>query len=141
MPNTIFDIRIANLRLLMQQWEGATNLAKKLGHANASFLVQLAGPNPRRKISEKVARGIEETLGLRERWLDESHPDAGISIDDAFLRECVRVVATCIRDARLTLDPDVVATLTSLAYEHAKSVGTIDKRFVQSLLDLTKHKH
>lgn len=141
MTNPVHAIRLQNLRLLIRQWETATSLARKLGHANASFVVQLAGPNPRRTISEKVARQIEDKLKLPTLWMDQAHADSQIQIDDAFLRECVRMVASCIRDAGLTLDPEVVATLTSLAYEHAKATGEVDKRFVQTLLQLTKLKH
>lgn len=141
MQNSVYNIRLSNLRALIRQWETATSLAKKLGHSNPSFVVQLAGPNPRRKISEKVARDIEAKLRLPVGWMDQSHPDNQLQIDDVFLRECVRMVSLCIRDAGLTLNPDVVATLTSLAYEHAKATGEVDKRFVQSLLELTKQKH
>lgn len=141
MTNPVHAIRLQNLRLLIRQWETATSLARKLGHANASFVVQLAGPNPRRTISEKVARQIEDKLKLPTGWMDQAHADSQVQIDDAFLRECVRMVASCIRDAGLTLDPEVVATLTSLAYEHAKAAGEVDKRFVQTLLQLTKLKH
>lgn len=139
--NPVYAIRLENLRHLIRQWDGPASLARKLGHANASFLVQLAGPNPRRKISEKVARDIEEQLKLSALWLDEPHKDAPLTIDDACLRECVRMVSQCVRDARLTLDPDVVANLTSLAYEHARAVGNIDRPFVDSLLELIKPKH
>ena len=61
---TVYDIRRENLRALMKTWGGPTSLAKKLGHANGSYLAQIGGPNPRREISEKVAREIETKLGL-----------------------------------------------------------------------------
>lgn len=141
MSDPIYDIRVQNLRLLIQQWEGTTTLAKKLGHANPSYLVQLAGPNPRRTVSEKVARKMEEKLRLPPRWMDEPHADAHVQIDDAFLRECVLAVSVCIRDAGLALDPEVIATLTSLAYEHARAKGEVDRAFIKGLLDLTKKKH
>jgi hypothetical protein len=51
-----YDIRRENLRTLIKTWGGPTSLAKKLGHANGSYLAQIAGPHPRRDISEKVAR-------------------------------------------------------------------------------------
>jgi hypothetical protein len=139
--NPVYAVRLENLRHLIRQWDGPGNLARKLGHANASFVVQLAGPNPRRRISEKVARDIEACLKLSAGWMDEPHKDAPLQIDDTFLRECVRMVSQCVRDAHLTLDPDVVANLTSLSYEHARAVGSIDRVFVESLLELIKTKH
>lgn len=142
MATSVFDIRLHNLRLLIRQWETATSLSRELGHSNSSFLGQLAGPTPIRTISEKVARGIEQKLKLPERWLDEPHSDVEArEAPDEFLLECVQMVATCIRDARLTLDPDVIARITTLAYDCAKAKGSIDKRFVQSLLELAKPKH
>lgn len=138
----IFETRLQNLRLLIKQWETATSLARELGHSNSSFLGQLAGPSPSRTISEKVARGIEQKLKLPERWMDEPHSDVNAKeASDDFLLNCVRVVSTCIRDARLTLDADQEARITTLAYECAKARGSIDKRFVQSLIELAKPKH
>lgn len=141
MTTSVYDVRLKNLRLLIKQWESATSLARKLGHANASFLVQLAGPNPRRTISEKVARDIEAKLRLPAGWMDQPHADNLHEFDDAVLRDCVRLVAAGMRDAGLQLDPEIVATLTSLAYEHAKASGEVDKRFISMLLQLTNTKH
>lgn len=47
--------------------------AKQLGYTNASFLSQMAGPNPMRGISEKTARRFEAALGLARGWLDTVH--------------------------------------------------------------------
>ena len=139
--NPVFAIRLANLRHLIRTWDGPSTLGKRLGHANGSFLVQLAGPNPRRSISEKVARSIEQALGLAPRWLDEQHHDASAQIDDSFLRECVRMVAVSVKKARISGDADVIANISAIAYEHARAVGTVEQSFIDSLVDLAKPKH
>lgn len=47
-------IRKENLRLLLIQWGGPTNLAKKLKYSGPSYLSQLLSGN--RPFSEKTAR-------------------------------------------------------------------------------------
>lgn len=70
MSNDIYEIRKANLRVLMEDAGGPNNLAKRLSLSNPSFLSHLAGPRPTRTITEKTARKIESTMGLTENWLD-----------------------------------------------------------------------
>lgn len=60
----VFKQRRENLRKLVKEWSGPNNLAAKLGYTNASYLVQMVGPNPIREVSEKTARKIETALGL-----------------------------------------------------------------------------
>lgn len=61
--------RRTNLRRLANTY-GWTELAKRLGYRQPSFLVQMAGPNPTRPVSEKSARQFERDLGLPEGSLD-----------------------------------------------------------------------
>lgn len=58
-----------NLRRLMDQ-RGANRLAKQLGYSNASFLSQMAGPNPIRGVTEKTARRFELAIDLPVGALD-----------------------------------------------------------------------
>lgn len=69
--NKVADNRRENLRSLMKQ-HGPLPLSEKLGYANSSFLVQMAGPNPSRPVSEKNARKFELALGLAAGALDEA---------------------------------------------------------------------
>lgn len=62
--------RRENLRRLIEDADGPKNLAAKLGYANPSFLVQMAGPHPTREVTEKTARRFEEKLGLPDGSLD-----------------------------------------------------------------------
>lgn len=135
---SVYDLRRNNLRGLMSQWGGPTSLAKKLGHANGSYLAQLAGPSPSREISEKVAREMEGKLGLPIGWFDQGHAGNGRQVDDETLAACVRAVAAEIRDAGLNPDPEVYANLVGLAYEHARLTGKVDEPFIKRIVGLTK---
>lgn len=135
---SVYDTRRDNLRNLITQWGGPTSMAKKLGHSNGSYIAQLAGPNPSREVSEKVARDVEHKLGLPIGWLDQEHPGNGRQVDDATLSDCVRAAAAAIRDAGRKPDPDAYANLVALAYEHAKLTGRIDETFIKRIVELTK---
>lgn len=74
MTMKIVTLRRENLRRLIKERGGAKAAAEKLGYTNASFISQMAGPNPKKNISEKQARTIEEAFALPEGWLDEAEP-------------------------------------------------------------------
>lgn len=135
---TIYDTRRENLRSLIGQWGGPTSLSRKLGHSNASYLAQLAGPKPSREVSEKVAREIESKLGLPASWMDQHHAGGGQTLDDELLAECIKTVATCLRDAGLRPDPEAYATLVQLVYDRAKTTGAVDEAFTLKLIKLTR---
>lgn len=135
---SVYDQRRDNLRELTRTWGGPTSLAKKLGHANGSYLAQLAGPHPSREISEKVAREMETKLGLPLGWMDSEHGGNARTLDDTSLGECVRAVAAALRDVGHRATPDQMADLAALAYEHTKLVGRVDEAFINKLVRLTK---
>lgn len=135
---SVYDIRRENLRVLMTQWGGPTSLAKKLGHANGSYLAQLAGPNPTRDMSERTARTIEQTLKLPVSWLDQPQQATAHKLNDEGLAACVRAVATTLRDRNLRPDPEAYATLVQLVYDHAKLTGNIDETFITKLTGLIR---
>jgi hypothetical protein len=135
---SIYDTRRTNLRALIGQWGGPTSLSRKLGHANGSYIAQIAGPRPSREISEKVAREIEAKLGLPVAWMDQDHPTGGQQLNDQALTEVVKAVATVLRDANLRPDPDTYGTLVQLAYDRAKLTGRIDEHYIKTLTTLLR---
>lgn len=135
---TVYEIRRANLRALAKQWGGPTSLAKKLGHANGSYLAQLMGPHPSREISEKTAREVETKLGLPVAWLDAEHPETGARVDDTALAECVRAVAAVLRDAGRRPEPERYASLVQLAYDRLRLTGRVDEAFISQLVNLMR---
>lgn len=54
--NAAYNYGRENLRALVEQWGGPLPIARKLGYSNASFVVQMCGPNPTREVTEKTAR-------------------------------------------------------------------------------------
>lgn len=69
----VTQIRLINLRRLIDQLGGPTALASKLKYSNGSYISQMAGPTPTRAIGEKVARQIEKSLGYEPGWMDVDH--------------------------------------------------------------------
>lgn len=63
------EIRKANIRRLAAR-TSLTDISKKLGYKQPSFLSQMSGPNPGRQITEKTARNYERKLGLAVGSLD-----------------------------------------------------------------------
>jgi hypothetical protein len=66
--------RLANVRRLIKKAGTIKAFAASVGAA-LSTISQYAGPNPRRRITENMARGWEEALGLREGELDAPPQD------------------------------------------------------------------
>lgn len=135
---SVYEQRRGNLRALMKQWGGPTSLAKKLGYSNGSYVAQLAGPHPSREISEKVAREIETKLALPMGWLDGEHTGKVAQLDDEALSVCVRAVSAALRDAGRMVNPDQMADLVALAYEHTKLIGRVDEPYIVKLTRLLR---
>lgn len=134
---TVYEIRRANLRRLMADWGGPASLSRKLGHSNASYLAQLAGPNPSRELSERSAREIESKLGLPSNWMDSEHEGA-TRVDDEALAACVKAVAATLRDAGLRPDPEKYSILVSLVYDRWRTIGRLEEPYVKKLIDLLR---
>lgn len=131
---SVHDIRRENLRRLILDADGPTELSRKLGHTNGSYVAQLAGPNPSRKISETVAREIEAKLGMLEGEMDV---EPRLALKENAFHECVKLVAAAVADAGAKPAPETYATLVTLALEHAKLVGKVDTGYIKRIVGLT----
>ena len=58
----VYAARRRNLLVLIDQHGGRKSLGEVLGYANGSYISQLIGDPPRRKLSETTARHIHPTL-------------------------------------------------------------------------------
>lgn len=67
----ISDYRRENFRRFTEQNGGPTAVAKRLGYTNASYVVQMIGPNPLRTVTERTARRVEAEYGLPAGELDK----------------------------------------------------------------------
>lgn len=124
--------RKVRLKQLIGSSGGATALAKKLNYANASFLVQMAGPNPTREISEKWARNTEAKLGLESGWFDQS-----IETNDS--ADAVNILREVINESQrlgISIPTPKIPDLVGFVIKHSATAN--DKNFLQELLLLFK---
>lgn len=122
------DHRLTNLRRLIAEHGGPAELARELGYSNASFLVQMAGPNPIRAVTEKTARAFERKLGLPEGWLDASAPVAApveVNVD------VIKLVGQVLQDEKITLPPLRYTDLVIFALTEKLSTPEQVKRVVK----------
>jgi hypothetical protein len=140
------ETRIANARRAFAQAGGVGKVAKKLGYANASFLVQIFGPNPTRAPSEKTMRKIEAALVLPMGSLDwpaaslaappamSWSPEPGISlpagpapvrahINVDQLSRAIQFVKRLETEEQVQLNTERTATLIAMVYEDATEHG------------------
>lgn len=136
-----YENRRENLRKLVEQWGGPKPLAGKLGYRNASFLVQMAGPNPNREVTEKTARKIEEALDLRVGWLDQvpGEHSANSLVDMTLVASVIRVVAQTAEDLGIELSPAKLGDIVVLVYSDAEAhQNNVRPEFVNSVLQLLR---
>lgn len=134
----IMEIRRRNLRTLIAQWGSPTALAKKLKLSGPSYLSQMVGGH--RPLTEKTARKLEQQLGLKVGWLDETQAagDRAASVDDTLIARVVMVVGETLKEAGVTVAPDKFAELVTLVYGEASRTGAIDEKLVQRLVQLMR---
>ena len=139
--NAAYNYRRENLRALVEQWGGPLPIARKLGYSNASFVVQMCGPNPTREVTEKTARKIESALGLPEGWLDGPHASdpAPVPVDHGLVARIVQVVAQTADDEHMRLTPEKLGDVVALVYADTESHGgVIRPAFVNQVLRLAR---
>lgn len=118
-PTPGVETRRANLRTLMEQ-RGVNALARQLGYANASFLSQMAGPNPIRGVTEKTARRFEARLGLPVGSLDRpvvqlAQSDAPQAVSVGLTAEIIRLVGRLFEEEGVDVSGMRFADVCALA--------------------------
>lgn len=136
----VHDLRRKNLKALVQQWEGPTNLAKKLGYAGPSYVSQMVSGN--RPITEKTARHMEAKAGLPAGWFDTAHANGPTarpaSVDTRLISSVVSTVGSLLEEAGLHLHPNKFAELVAMVYEEAAKTGHVDEQYVQRLINFVR---
>lgn len=130
-------LRKKNLRALIKEWEGPTNLAKKLHYTGPSYLSQMIGPS--KPITEKTARFIESELDLPSGWMDGDHAATTgqhARIDTTIINRVMLSVGAALQNTGVQLSPPRLADLVGLAYEHAIEHGAVDDSYVTRLVKL-----
>lgn len=138
----IFEIRRENLRKLAQV-ESKTALSKRLGHKHPSFLTQLAGPNPTREITERVAREFEEKLGLMPGYLDRidgaSTPNSFADPMAAWVIDIVQLVGDIAESEQVQLSPKKFADIVVLGMNDAREHnGRARQMHIRQIVQLLK---
>lgn len=137
--NSTYNKRRENLRAMVEQWGGPLPIARKMGYSNASFVVQMCGPNPTREVTEKTARKIETALGIPTGWLDEdpgSHQQP-TSVDLQLVSSIVKAVGTAADEARIALSPAKFGDVVALVYADAQEHKGIREEYITAILKLT----
>ena len=130
--------RRENMRKLIQHWGGPSVLAKKMGHVNASFLVQMAGPNPTRNVSERTARTVEQALGLEAGWVDRQHsaPSSPLHIDAGSISGAIQRVQSFSEQSGVKLSTAKFGDVVAILYESATSSRNIDDDLLRKIISL-----
>lgn len=132
------EIRRTNLRKLIEQRGGPNVLGATLGYANGSFLVQMAGPNPIREVTERTARKFEQILNLPDGWFDREEVAVAPppAFDTEMVRNAIQATAKAIEDAGLQMTPTKIGNLATMAYADAVEHGGVRKEYISQLLQL-----
>lgn len=133
------ETRKRNLRELIRQWHGPTNLAKKLKYSGPSYLSQLIGPS--KPVTEKTARHMETVLELPPGWLDDEHtiqPPPRPVADSALMASSALTVLAELNEAGVNATARQVAELLTLAWERTGDRGAIDHDYIKRIVALLK---
>lgn len=147
----IATIRRDNLRTLCDI-HGAAALARRLGYRTASFMSQMAGPNPSREVTEKSAREIEQVLELKpgtmdiEGWdptLAPQQPVAETPVDPtsntAVITDVLRLIGKVSEDEHVTVPPLKLPDMVAMTFADAMDRGGVPREsFVKQLVHLLK---
>lgn len=123
--------RLANGRAAIAKAGGVAAVARKMGYRNASYLVQIFGPNPTRQPTEKRCRQIEDALGLPTGSLDvDAAPAPALPtpttkpLDQSDLARVIALVGKIAQQESVSIDPERFARLVTMAYEDGAGAAT-----------------
>lgn len=132
------DIRLKNLKQLIRQHDGPTNLAKKIGMRGPSYVSQMAMGH--RPVSERMARMMEEVLDLPTGWFDAQHSfdfETRLpALDTSLLTTVVIAVTAVFTENKIRLKPEKFADVVALVYEASQETKNVDIGYVQRLVKL-----
>lgn len=89
--NRILENRLWNFRQLVKAANGNNSAAEVLG-VRSPYITQIAGPNPKRTIGDRMAARIESAFGLEPGALDMDPPPEA-NAQDPFIAEIVATLS------------------------------------------------
>lgn len=134
------EVRRDNGRKAIEKFGGVGKVAARMGYSNPSFLVQIYGPNPTRKPTEKTTRKMEQSLNLRAGSLDESGAQVGVSSESVILvADVIRLVGELLENEGLQVPTGRFADVVALAYTDSVEHGGAPREgHVRNLVRLLK---
>lgn len=135
----VTKIRRENLRRLIREHHGPKAFGERVSLAT-SFLVQMAGPNPTRNVSEATARKVEEALDLPSGWMDTPAEAIAIEpVNTSLVTEVIRLVGQQCEAAGVKLSHAKFADLVTIVYTSAVDAGGVPRpSYVDQLIRLLK---
>lgn len=141
------EVRRNNLRQIVAQWGGPSALSKRLGYANASYLVQMVGPTPTRDVTEKTATKIEQVLALLPGALSQGDMQANttsiqsetppVKISGGHIAVAISAVSQGCERLNKKLSTNKFADVVAFVYEELETRGTLlDAQRVDQLIQL-----
>lgn len=103
MKRAVHTVRLENLRSIASRFGSHAALAKRLGKSKG-WVSQLIGVNPTTPVSERIARDVEEKLGLTEGVLDQGQVVAANYLPTLSAADLAREVALARQVGRLVED-------------------------------------
>jgi hypothetical protein len=128
-------LRRRNLQSIIRKYGGARILAKTLGvdESRISHLVHEVRP-----MGERTARRFESALRLPADWFDMLHDTfERHEIDAEFLADVMVAVENAAHRAKVTMTPEHMANLVSLAYHAGARLKTVDQATIRALLKVS----
>jgi hypothetical protein len=127
------QVRLANLRVLIERFGSAASLAEKLGWKNASFISQML--HGRRVFTEKIARFMERMCELQPEWFDRDHSeDSMAKLGAAKVSDIYKLLRTKAKK----LDIETEAEIFSHVVDRAVATGRVDEEYLDSLLRIAQ---
>lgn len=128
----VAQMRLKNGRAAIAKAGGVAAVARLMGYRNASYLVQIFGPNPTRQPTEKRCRQIEQALGLADGALDrEPAPElparTAQPLHQGDLARVIQMVGKIVQEEGVSPTPERFAGLVALAYEDAATDPSGDR--------------
>ena len=128
----IHEIRRRNLRKLANGYKNRAEFARAIGRSDQQAWA-LVGEKTTKGIGGRIARDIEEKLGLERGALDQlegsAAPEAEAGVDEKLLLDCLRAIRKEIARLQLQLDPEdadeLLVRATMLLYTFSKEAGEL----------------
>ena len=135
----VYEVRRENGRRAIAKAGGTGHVAELMGHASASSLSQVFGPNPSRNPSDKLVRRMEEVLDLPSLSLDREDAGDVAAPGAEIVAAVIHLVGHIMESEHVDLTPGRFADVVALAYTDTMDHGgTPREGHIRSVVRLLK---